>query len=56
MNRKLHIIPWRGKAYPLQDSGLENSTDCRVHGVTMSQTRLSDFHFHIMIKKERNIL
>ena len=27
-------------------SCLENSTDCRVHGVTKSPTWLSDFHFH----------
>ena len=37
----------KGKAtYPFQYSGLENSMDCIVHGVTKSQTRLSDFHFH----------
>ena len=30
-------------------SGLENSMDCRVHGVTKSQTRLSDFHFTSLI-------
>ena len=35
-----------GKGYPLQYSGLENSMDSRVHGVTKSWTRLSDFHFH----------
>ena len=35
-----------GKGYPLQYSGWENSTDCIVHGVTESRTRLSDFHFH----------
>ena len=29
---------------PLQYSGLENSLDCIVHGVTKSQTQLSDFH------------
>ena len=34
-----------GNGYPLQYSGLENSMDCIVHGVTKSQTRLSDFHF-----------
>ena len=27
-----------GKGYPLQDSGLENSMDSIVHGVTKSQT------------------
>ena len=26
-------------------SGLENSMDCIVHGVTKNQTRLNDFHF-----------
>ena len=31
--------------YPLQYSGLENSTDCIVHGVTKCQTWLSNFHF-----------
>ena len=34
-----------GKGHPLQYSGLENSTNCTVHGVTKSQTRLSYFHF-----------
>ena len=34
-----------GNGYPLQYSGLENSMDCLVHGVTKSWTRLSDFHF-----------
>ena len=37
----------KGKGYPLQYSGLENSMDCVVHGVTKSQTRLSDFHFYV---------
>ena len=37
--------PEGGKGYPLQYSGLENSMGCMVHGVTKSQTRLSDFHF-----------
>ena len=35
-----------GKGFSLQYSGLENSMDCIVHGVTKSQTRLSDFHFY----------
>ena len=35
------------KGYPLQYSGLENSRDCIVHGVTKSQTRLNNFHFHL---------
>ena len=34
------------KGYPLQYSGLENSMDCVVHGVTKSQTQLSGLHFH----------
>ena len=34
--------PGEGKDYPLQSSGLENSMDHIVHGVTKSQTRLSD--------------
>ena len=38
--------PGEGKGYPLQYSGLENSMDCKVHGVAKSQTQLSDFHFH----------
>ena len=33
-----------GKGYPLQYSGLEYPMDCIVHGVTKSQTRLSNFH------------
>ena len=37
--------PGEGKGYTLQYSGLENSIDCIVHGVTKSQTRLSNFHF-----------
>ena len=37
--------PGEGKGYALQYSGLENSMDCRVHGVSNSQTQLSDFHF-----------
>ena len=38
--------PGGGRDYPLQYSGLENSMDCIVHGVTKSRTRPSDFHFH----------
>ena len=30
--------PGEGKGYPLQYSGLENSLDCMVHGVTKSRT------------------
>ena len=35
--------PGEGKGYPLEYSGLENSMDCIVCGVTKSRTRLSDF-------------
>ena len=42
--------PGEGKGYPLQYSGLENSLDCIVHGVSKSQTRLSDFHFHFSLE------
>ena len=47
----LGLIPGLGRSpgeeegYPLQYSGLENSMDCVVQGVTKSSTRLSDFHF-----------
>ena len=34
-----------GKGYPLQYSGLENSMDCIVHGLTKTWTQPSDFHF-----------
>ena len=42
----LRRSPGEGNGYPLQYSGLENSMDCIVQGVTKSRTRLSDFHFH----------
>ena len=38
--------PEEGKGYSLQYSGLENSMDCIVHGVTKSQRWPSNFHFH----------
>ena len=34
--------PGEGNGYPFQYSGLENSMDRIVHGVTKSQTRLSN--------------
>ena len=34
-----------GNGNPLQYSGLENSMYCLVHGISKSQTQLSDFHF-----------
>ena len=38
--------PGEGNGYPLQYSGLENSMDCIVRGVTKSQTRLRYFHLN----------
>ena len=38
--------PGEGKGYPLQYSGLENSMDCIVHGITKIWIWQSDFHFH----------
>ena len=35
-----------GNRYPLQYSGLENSMCYIVHGVTKSQHKVSNFHFH----------
>ena len=40
----------KGKA--THSSILENSMDCVVHGVTNSQTQLSDFHFHFHFVKQ----
>ena len=37
--------PGEGNSYAFQYSGLENSMDCIVDGVTRSQTQLSEFHF-----------
>ena len=48
----LRISPGEGKGYPLQYSGLENSLDCIVQGVTKSQTQLSNFHFTSLHVKE----
>ena len=47
--------PGEGKGSPLQDSGLENSMDCIVHGVTKSQTRLSYFHFSSLLQEGLNL-
>ena len=44
--------PGEGKGYPLQYSGLENSMDCTVHGVTKSRTQLSDFYSLMLGKTE----
>ena len=44
--------PGEGNSYPLQYSGLENSMDCIVYGVTKSCTRLSDFTVEIRCMEE----
>ena len=44
-----------GKGYLLQDSGLENSLDRIVCGVTKSRTRLSELHFHFNTEKALNV-
>ena len=47
--------PGKGNGSPLQYSGLEISTDCTIHGVAKSQTRLRDFHFHFIMESYINI-
>ena len=41
----LRRSPREGNSYPLQYSGLDNSMNYIVHGITNSRTRLNDFHF-----------
>ena len=41
--------PGEGNGYPPQYSGLENSMDYMVHGVTKSWTQLCNFHFHFLL-------
>ena len=40
----LERFPGEGTGYQLHYSGLENSMDCKVHGVKKSWTQLTDFH------------
>ena len=42
LSSELGRSPGEGKRYPLQNSGLENSMDCTVHGVAKSQTQLNN--------------
>ena len=44
-----------GKGYPLQYSGLENSMDGIVRGVTKSEIRLSDFHFFFSLSLTKGL-
>ena len=53
----IHVLgrsPGEGKDYPLQNSGLENSMNCIVHGVPKSWTLLSEFHFHFHVVNLKN--
>ena len=51
----LRRSPGEGKGYPLQYSGLENSMDCTAHGVTKSQTLLSNVHFQLSLRVNNSI-
>ena len=42
--------PGEGKGYPPQYSGLKNSMESKVHEVSKSWTRLSNFDSHIVIQ------
>ena len=44
--------PGEGIDYEVQYSGLENSMNYIVHGVTKSRTELSDFHFLMMCRDQ----
>ena len=46
--------PGEDNGYPLQYSGLENSIDCIVHGVTKSRPQLSNFHFTSICNSTQN--
>ena len=48
--------PGEEKSYPLQYCGLENFMGCIVHGVSKSQTRLSDFHFHFRYEEMQGLV
>ena len=51
----LRRSPGERKGYPLQYSGLENSLDCIVHGVTKSQTWVTvTITLAVLSKKEGN--
>ena len=48
--------PEEGRGYPLQYSGLENSMECIVHGVSKSRTRLSNLRFHCASVSRRTLV
>ena len=46
--------PGKGKGHPFQYSGLENSTQCIIYGITKSRTQLRDstpLHFTLVYKE-----
>ena len=47
--------PGEWKRYPLQYSGLENSRDYAVLGITKSRTRLGNFQFHTDVYVQMHI-
>ena len=47
--------PLKGKATHSSILAWRNSTDCTVHGVTKTQTRLSNFHFGLFRELQRMI-
>ena len=44
----LEKSPGERKGYPLQYPGLENSMECKVHGVAKSQTQPNDLYLHFL--------
>ena len=48
--------PGEWKSYPLQYPALDNSMDCKNHGVAKSRTRLSDHKFPFYQKKKNAFL
>ena len=43
--------PGEGNGYSLQYSGLENSMDCIIYGVTKSRTQLNGIAEHMLLTK-----
>ena len=52
----LRRSPEKQNCYPTLVSGLENSMDCIVHGVTKSRTRPSHFHFPAFCIQQKDLL
>ena len=48
-------FPGEGISHSLQYSGLENSMDCIVHGVSKSLTRLSNFRFGFIYEESKGV-